>query len=98
MAVPLILAATVVGFAWTFYAFAWLVVGPEGRASCNCWADDYNDWQYQVQFFVALGGALSLLGAAALYAMRRRAAFGVAGAMAASALCGWVVFLVTGSR
>jgi hypothetical protein len=97
IAIPLLLAAIVTGLAWAFYALAWLVVGPEGRASCNCWADYYNDWQYQVQLFVALGGALSLVAAAALYVVRRRAAFGVTGAIAASALCGWIAFLVTGS-
>ena len=58
-AIPLLLATIIAGVAWGFYALAWLVVGPEGHASCNCWADYYNDWQYQAQFFVALGGALS---------------------------------------
>jgi hypothetical protein len=97
LAIPLLLAAIVIGVGWAFYAFAWLVVGPEGHASCNCWADYYNDWQYQVQFLVAVGGALSLVAAATLYVMRRRAAFGVTGIIAASALCGWIVFLITGS-
>ena len=81
---------------WAFYAFAWLVVGPEGRASCKCWTDFYNDWQYQAQFVVALGGAVCLVAAAGLYVMRRRVAFGVTGTLAALAACGWIVFLLTG--
>lgn len=97
VAIPLLLATIVIGCAWAFFAFGWLVVGSEGRAACNCWADRYNDWQYQTQFLVALAGALSLVATAALYVMRRRVAFGVTGALAATAACGWIAFLVTGS-
>ena len=95
-AIPLLLAAIVVGCAWVLFAFGWLVVGPEGRASCNCWADDFNDWQYQVQFLVAIAGALSLVAASALYARRNRVAVDVTGGIAGSLMCAWVVFLVTG--
>jgi hypothetical protein len=96
VAILLLVGAIIVAFGWAFYAFAWLVVGPEGRASCKCWADFYNDWEYRAQFVVALGGAVCLVAAAGLYVMRRRVAFGVTGTIAALAACGWIVFLLTG--
>jgi hypothetical protein len=95
--IPLLLGTIVIGFVWAFFAFGWLVVGPEGQQTCNCWADRYNDWQYQVQFLVALGGALSLAATAVSYLMRRPAALRVTGTITAAAICGWIGFLVTGS-
>lgn len=96
-AIPLLLITIVLGCAWAFFAFAWLVVGPEGRgAACDCWADNYNDWQYWGQFLVAVGGAVSLLAAAASYVTRRQVVFRVTGVITVSALCGWIAFLVTG--
>jgi hypothetical protein len=97
-AIPLLLATIVIGSAWTFFAFAWAVVGPEGRpVSCNCWADHYNDWQYQAQLLVGLGGGLSLVAVAVAYVMRRRTALRVAGTITTAAICGWLGFLATGS-
>lgn len=95
-AVPVLLAAIVAGIAWALYAFGWLVVGPEGRASCNCWADRWNDWQYQIQFLVAVLGAVTLVSAAVCFVVRRRRLLLIAGPMALAAIVGWTVFVVTG--
>jgi hypothetical protein len=96
-AVPLLLAAIVIGLAWAFYALVWLVIGPEGSRSCNCWADRYNDTEYFVQLLVAVGGAVGLVVTAVAHVMRQQAALRAAGGFTAAAICVWLAFVVTGS-
>jgi hypothetical protein len=95
LAVPLLLATIVVGIAWGMFAFGWLLVGPEGRPSCNCWADQWNDWQYQVQFLTALIGALSAALTAVCYVMGRKRLVVIPGICAISAAGVWLTFLAT---
>lgn len=95
--VPLLLTTIVIGFAWSFIALAWLVIGPEGRPTCHCWADNYNDWRYQTQFIVAVAGALSLLAAALAYNLKRHRLLLFTGSLAATSIAAWIAFAVTGS-
>jgi hypothetical protein len=91
-----VVASIALGVAWGLIAFAWLVVGPEGGwTGCNCWAADYNDWQYQVQFLVAVLGAVAALGAAVGWVLGRRRVLLVMGGLAGAAAAGWVGFLAT---
>lgn len=93
-AVPVLVAAIAIGVGWVIYAFAWLVVGPEGGfTNCHCWADSYNDWQYQTQFAVAIAGAVSGVVTAVLYLLGRRVGSMLGGVVAVAAVCGWLAFL-----
>jgi len=97
-AIPLLLLAIVIGFAWAYYAFARLVIGPEGvPAPCNCWADRYDDWQYQWQFFVAIAGAGSLVATAVAYMMKSRIALRLSTATLLLTIAGGAAFFVTGT-
>ena len=97
LTVPVVLVASVIGFVWTFSALAWAVVGREGQPPCGCWADQWGNWQYQTQFFVALGGALSLVGTAVWYVTARHRLLLISSSAAAAAVAGWIAFATTGS-
>ena len=95
LAVPGLLGTIVIGAAWALYALVWLVAGGEGQTVCNCWADQWGDWQYQAQFLTAVIGALAG-GAAAVLCVAGRTRLAMMPAICALSAAGvWLTFLAT---
>ena len=95
--VPSLALACACGFGWTYWALAWTVVGREGQSLCSCWADQWGAWQYNAQFFIALGGAISLVIAVFWYATKRRRILMLNGVITLAAMATWSAFALTGS-
>jgi hypothetical protein len=87
-----IAAVTSLSWFWLIVAFIWWVARGEG-GDCRCWADNYDAWQFNLQFVLALVGTGALAAAAAGYLRRGRAALIAGGAVAVVALGAWLALL-----